>query len=70
MAVVLQPGSDRVGHRVYSVRSDRLRFTDRARQIPGHVRWLYDGHTPGYFFGKPDMSHFLGGSDVGFEIPG
>ena len=28
-----------------------------------------DCHTPGYFFGKPDMSHFLGGSDVGFEIP-
>ena len=29
-----------------------------------------DCHTPGYFFGKPDMSRFLGGSDVGFEIPG
>ena len=27
-------------------------------------------HTPGYFLGKPDMSRFLGGSDVGFEIPG
>lgn len=29
-----------------------------------------DCHTPGYFFGKPDMSRFLGGSDVGFAIPG
>lgn len=29
-----------------------------------------DCHTPGYFFGEPDMSRFLGGSDVGFEIPG
>lgn len=26
-------------------------------------------HT-GIFFGKPDSSRFLGGSDVGFEIPG
>jgi mono/diheme cytochrome c family protein len=29
-----------------------------------------DCHTPGYFFGKPDTDRFLGGSDVGFEIPG
>jgi mono/diheme cytochrome c family protein len=29
-----------------------------------------DCHTPGYFFGKPDPSRFLGGSDVGFELPG
>jgi len=29
-----------------------------------------DCHTPGYFLGKPDMTRFLGGSDVGFEIPG
>jgi mono/diheme cytochrome c family protein len=29
-----------------------------------------DCHTPGYFFGAPDMSRFLGGSDVGFELPG
>jgi mono/diheme cytochrome c family protein len=29
-----------------------------------------DCHTSGYFFGKPDGSRFLGGSDVGFEIPG
>ncbi|HUN40765.1 MAG TPA: cytochrome c [Acetobacteraceae bacterium] len=29
-----------------------------------------DCHTPGYFMGKPDMSRYLGGSDVGFSIPG
>lgn len=28
-----------------------------------------DCHTPGYFFGKPDMARFLGGSEVGFAIP-
>ena len=30
----------------------------------------FDCHTPGYFFGKPDMAKFLAGSEVGFEIPG
>ena len=29
-----------------------------------------DCHTPGSLFGKPDMTRFLGGSDVGFAIPG
>jgi mono/diheme cytochrome c family protein len=29
-----------------------------------------DCHTPGTFLGKPSMSEFLGGSDVGFAIPG
>jgi len=29
-----------------------------------------DCHTPGYFFGKPDMASYLAGSDVAFEIPG
>jgi mono/diheme cytochrome c family protein len=29
-----------------------------------------DCHTPGYFLGHPDMTRFLGGSDVGFGIPG
>lgn len=27
-----------------------------------------DCHTPGYFFSKPDMTRYLGGSDVGFEV--
>ena len=29
-----------------------------------------DCHTPGSFLGKPDFSRTLGGSDVGFAIPG
>ena len=29
-----------------------------------------DCHTPGYFMGKPDTARYLGGSDVGFAIPG
>jgi mono/diheme cytochrome c family protein len=29
-----------------------------------------DCHTPGYFLGKPDFARALGGSEVGFEIPG
>ncbi len=29
-----------------------------------------DCHTPGSLLGKPDMARFLGGSDVGFAIPG
>jgi mono/diheme cytochrome c family protein len=29
-----------------------------------------DCHTPGFFLGKPDTTKYLGGSDVGFEIPG
>lgn len=30
----------------------------------------HDCHTPGYFFGKPDDKRQLGGSEVGFEMPG
>jgi mono/diheme cytochrome c family protein len=29
-----------------------------------------DCHTPGHFFGHPDMTRILAGSDVGFGIPG
>jgi mono/diheme cytochrome c family protein len=29
-----------------------------------------DCHTPGNFLGHPDMARYLGGSDVGFAIPG
>jgi mono/diheme cytochrome c family protein len=29
-----------------------------------------DCHTPGALLGAPDMKRFLGGSDVGFSIPG
>jgi mono/diheme cytochrome c family protein len=29
-----------------------------------------DCHTPGTFLGHPDMTRYLGGSDVGFAMPG
>jgi mono/diheme cytochrome c family protein len=29
-----------------------------------------DCHTDGALIGKPDMAHFLGGSTIGFEMPG
>jgi mono/diheme cytochrome c family protein len=29
-----------------------------------------DCHTPGHFLGKEDTTKFLGGSDVGFAVPG
>jgi mono/diheme cytochrome c family protein len=29
-----------------------------------------DCHTPGALLGKPDMGRMLGGSEVGFEVPG
>jgi mono/diheme cytochrome c family protein len=29
-----------------------------------------DCHTPGTLLGMPDMARFLGGSEVGFELPG
>jgi mono/diheme cytochrome c family protein len=27
-------------------------------------------HTRGYYFGKPDVSRNLAGSEVGFDVPG
>jgi mono/diheme cytochrome c family protein/uncharacterized protein YjiS (DUF1127 family) len=41
---------------------------DRGKYLVG-LGGCNDCHTPGYFFGKPDMTRFLGGSEVGFEIP-
>jgi mono/diheme cytochrome c family protein len=53
-----------------------LLATGRADSLIDRGKYLVtlggcnDCHTPGYFFGKPDMARYLGGSDVGFEIPG
>lgn len=41
-----------------------------ARGISRHNGRLQRLPHTGIFFGKPDSSRFLGGSDVGFEIPG
>jgi mono/diheme cytochrome c family protein len=42
---------------------------ERGKYLVGFAGCM-DCHTPGYFFGKPDMARYLGGSEVGFEIPG
>ncbi len=41
----------------------------RGKYLAG-ISGCGDCHTAGYFMGKPDMAKHLGGSDVGFEIPG
>jgi mono/diheme cytochrome c family protein len=43
--------------------------TERGKYLV-NIAGCNDCHTPGYFLGKPDMARFLGGSEVGFEIPG
>jgi mono/diheme cytochrome c family protein len=42
---------------------------DRGKYLVA-IAGCNDCHTPGYFFGKPEMDRYLGGSEVGFEIPG
>lgn len=49
----------------------------RADETPvqrGHylvtIMGCNDCHTPGTLLGKPDMTHALSGSEVGFEVPG
>jgi mono/diheme cytochrome c family protein len=42
---------------------------DRGRYL-ATIGGCTDCHTPGHFMGHPDMARFLGGSDVGFGIPG
>lgn len=42
---------------------------ERGRYL-AQISGCSDCHTPGYFLGNPDMDRFLGGSDVGFEVPG
>jgi mono/diheme cytochrome c family protein len=41
---------------------------ERGKYLVG-LSGCNDCHTPGYFFGKPDLKRYLGGSEVGFEIP-
>jgi mono/diheme cytochrome c family protein len=43
-------------------------LVDRGKYLVA-VTGCSDCHTPGTFLGKPDMSRFLSGSDVGFAIP-
>ena len=41
----------------------------RGRYLAG-IAGCSDCHTPGGMLGSPDMKRYLGGSDVGFSIPG
>ena len=41
----------------------------RGRYLVG-IAGCSDCHTPGGMLGAPDMERYLGGSDVGFSIPG
>jgi mono/diheme cytochrome c family protein len=43
--------------------------TERGKYLV-NLAGCSDCHTPGTFLGKPDMTQFLGGSDVGFAMPG
>ena len=48
----------------------------RAETAAEHGKYLVtvagctDCHTPGHFMGQPDMTKYLGGSNVGFLVPG
>jgi mono/diheme cytochrome c family protein len=46
--------------------SEQVKHGEYLVQLAGCT----DCHTPGHLLGKPDMARFLGGSDVGFEMPG
>jgi mono/diheme cytochrome c family protein len=43
--------------------------TERGKYLV-EVGGCGDCHTPGSFLGHPDMARYLGGSDVGFAVPG
>jgi mono/diheme cytochrome c family protein len=49
-------------------------IADDAQVARGHylvtIAGCSDCHTPGALLGTPDMKRYLGGSDVGFAIPG
>jgi len=43
--------------------------TERGKYLV-EISGCSDCHTPGSFLGHPDMARYLGGSDVGFSLPG
>ena len=52
------------------VAPSRAETTEQRGRYLVHLAGCNDCHTPGHFLGKPDTARFLGGSDVGFELPG
>lgn len=45
------------------------RLVERGKYLVSVISCT-DCHTPGTFLGHPDTKRYLGGSDVGFEVPG
>src|SRR5215472_16610258 len=69
--VVLAAVTIATGAGTYAVWSDMA--TEGAQVARGQylvqLAGCTDCHTPGHLLGRPDMARFLGGSDVGFEVP-
>lgn len=75
LALPVHGASAAMNHRQYAALKHGAPVSSaRAAQERGKYLVTFgsctDCHTPGSFFGKPDMTKFLGGSDVGFAIPG
>lgn len=62
VAAAMATGSSEVVH------ADEAQI-ERGRYL-AQIAGCGDCHTPGHFLGDPDMTRLLGGSDVGFEVPG
>lgn len=60
-----------VGAAAYGVSRAGSVENERATRGKYLVRFggCTDCHTPGHLLGKPDLSRFLGGSDMGLEVP-
>ncbi len=56
------------GFALSPARADQAQI-DRGKYLVT-ISGCSDCHTPGTFLGNPDMKRYLGGSDVGFAIPG
>jgi mono/diheme cytochrome c family protein len=54
---------------VATARADEAQVA-RGKYLVTAIGGCGDCHTPGNFFGHPDPTRLLGGSDVGFAIPG
>src|SRR5580765_6431975 len=68
-AIVLASVAAMVSSVAATAQSPNAQEIARGKTLVG-IALCNDCHTPGYFFGKPDTERYLGGSEVGFEIPG
>lgn len=67
LALAMGAGTVLLGATIHTARADAQ--IDRGKYLVT-IMGCTDCHTPGSFLGHPDMTKFLGGSDVGFAIPG